>query len=80
MIDCDIIDNQLTLKRIQKTPNGGYEEIPDDHIASNDIKDGNVNKVSTVTTELYKKNVQIILKNTVEPHSLKILTPKDCIK
>lgn len=77
--DCNIVDNQLTLKRRQKNEAGEYREIEDDHIASNDIQDGNVNRIHTVTTEVYKKIVQIVLKNTVNPDSIKILTPKEVI-
>ena len=79
VINCDIVDNQLTLERVQKNTNGEYEQIEDDHIASNDIQDGNVNRVNTVSMENYGKTVQIILKNTVELSSLKILTPKEVI-
>ena len=79
VIDCSITGNQLTLKRMRKEEEGKYKEIEDDHIASNDIQNGNVNKVSTVTQDVYKKTVQIILKNTVNPHTIKLMTPKEVI-
>lgn len=79
VVNCNIVDNQLTLNRVQKNENGEYEKVEDDHIASNDIKNDNVNRINTVSLEKYKKTVQIILKNTVELGSLKILTPKEVI-
>ena len=79
IVDCSIVDNQITLKRIQMDENGEYKYIEDDHIASNDIQDKNVTKVNTVNFDIYKKIVQLVLKNTTQPHSLKIMTPKEVI-
>ena len=80
--DCRIVDNQITLKRIkmyEKDERRIIESIEDDHIASKDIKDRNVNRVSVISKDIYKKVVQLVLKNTTEPHSLKIMTPKEVI-
>lgn len=79
IVDCDIVDNQITLKRIQMNEEGEYTFIEDDHIASSDIQDKNVTKVNTVNLDIYKKTVQLVLKNTIEPYSLKIMTPKEVI-
>lgn len=79
VVDCSIVDNQLTLKRIKKEADNKYKEIEDDHIASNDIQNENVNRINTVTQEKYKKTVQIVLKNTINTNSLKVLTPKEVI-
>lgn len=79
IVDCEIVDNQITLKRIQMDEEGKYTFIEDDHIASSDIQDKNVTKVNTVNLDVYKKIVQLVLKNTTEPHSLKIMTPKEVI-
>lgn len=79
IVDCSILDNQITLKRIEMNKDGAYQDITDDHITSKDIRDGNVNRVNTISTDTYKKAVQLVLKNTVEPHSLKIMTPKEVI-
>lgn len=80
--NCRIVDNQITLERIkmyEKNDKIIMESIEDDHIASKDIKDGNVNRVSVISKDIYKKVVQLVLKNTTEPHSLKIMTPKEVI-
>lgn len=79
IIDCDVVDNQITLKRIQISENGGYQFIEDDHIASSDIQDKNVTKVNIINKDIYKKTVQLILKNTVNTNSIKIMTPKEVI-
>ncbi len=79
IVDCSIVDNQIALKRIQMNENGEYKYMEDDHIASNDIQDKNVTKVNTVNIDVYKKIVQLVLKNTTEPHSLKVMAPKEVI-
>lgn len=79
IVDCSILNNQITLNRVEVGRDGNYNRIQDDHIASKDIKDGNVNKVNTVAIDVYKKIVQLVLKNTTQPNSLKIMTPKEVI-
>ena len=79
VVGCSINENQITLSRIRKTADGNYIKMEDDHIASNDIKDGNVNRIHVVSLDKYKKIVQIVLKNTVNPKSLKLMTPKEVI-
>ena len=79
VIGCNIIDNQITLNRIRKTGDDSYVQIEDDHIASNDITDGNVNRINMVSQDIYKKIVQIVMKNTVNLSSLKFMTTKEVI-
>lgn len=79
IVSCNIVDNQITLKRISILENGQYKFIQDDHIASSDIQDKNVTKVSVINKDIYKKVVQLVLKNTVSPNSMKIMTPREVI-
>ena len=79
VVGCNIIDNQITLNRIRKTGDDTYVQMEDDHIASNDITDGNVNRINTVSLDIYKKIVQIVMKNTVNLSSLKFMTTKEVI-
>ena len=79
IVDCNIIDNQIALKRIKISEGGEYSTIEDDHIASSDIQNKNVTKVNTLNNDIYKKTVQLILKNTVNISSMKIMTPKEVI-
>lgn len=77
--DCTIEDNQITLSRIMETEEGDYKVIEDDQIASNDVGESEVNQINTVAVETYKTIVQILLKNQVESHTLKVLTPREVI-
>ena len=79
VVGCNIVDNQITLKRIRKTGEDTYVQMEDDHIASNDVKDGNVNRINMVSADVYKKIVQIVMKNTVNLSSLKFMTTKEVI-
>ena len=79
IVDCSIADNQITLKRIFMNEDAEYKYVEDDHIASSDIENKNITKVSTVNLEVYKKVVQLILKNTTDPHTLKFKNPKEVI-
>lgn len=79
IVGCEIADNQITLNRITIEPNGSYKAIADDHIASKDIQDGNVNRINVLAIDTYKKVVQIVLKYTTDSHSLKIMSPKEVI-
>ena len=74
-----LTDEELFIISLEKNEKKIIESIEDDHIASKEIKDGNVNRVSVVSKDIYKKVVQLVLKNTTQPHSLKILTPKEVI-
>ena len=79
VVGCTIMDNQITLNRIQREKEDQFVNIEDDHIASSDLKDGNVNRVRVAALDIYKNIVQIVLKNTVDQYSLKIMTPKEVI-
>lgn len=79
VVGCNIVDNQITLNRIRKTGDNSYVKIEDDHIASNDIADGNVNHINMVSSDIYKNTVQIVMKNTVNLSSLKFMTTKEVI-
>ena len=79
IVGCNIVDNQITLQRISISEAGQYKFIQDDHIASSDIQDKNVTKVSVISKDIYKKAVQLILKNTVNLSAMKIMTPREVI-
>lgn len=79
IVDCSIADNQIALKRILMNEDGEYKYTEDDQIASSDIQNKNITKVNTVNLDVYKKTIQLILKNTTDSHSLKIMNPKEVI-
>lgn len=74
-----VADNQITLKRVQKKENGGYEEITDDQIVSAEVAESTVNSIETVAIDIYEKITRIVLKDEVEKSSLKFLTPKEVL-
>lgn len=79
IVDCNIVDNQITLKRILMNEDTKYKYAEDDHIASSEEQDKNVTKVTTTTIDVYKKIVQLVLKNTTDNRSLKFMNPKEVI-
>ena len=79
IVDYSIIDNQISLKRVQREESGEYKYIENDHIASSDMLNKNVTKVGTVNLDIYKKTIQLILKNTTNPSSIKIMNSKEVI-
>lgn len=79
IVDYGIMDNQISLKRVQREENGEYKYMENDHIASSDIQNKNVTKVGTVNLDIYKKTIQLILKNTTNPNSMKIMNSKEVI-
>lgn len=74
-----VADNQITLKRVQKKEDGGYEEIGDDQIVSAEVTENTVNSIETVVIDVYEKITRIVLKDEVEKASLKFLTPKEVL-
>lgn len=54
-----------------------YKMISDDQIMNTITEEEGNNKVEVVAIEAYEKIVQIAIKNTIEPKSLKFLTPKE---
>ncbi len=77
--DCIIEENQITLERVEKLENGEYRLIADDHISSSDPEDGNINRISTATLEVYGTIIQITLKSPADTQTLKVLTPREVI-
>lgn len=54
-----------------------YELISDDQIVNTVAEEEGNNKVEVVATEEFEKIIQIATKNTINPKSLKFLTPKE---
>ncbi len=74
--DCEINQNQMTLKRVSINENGEFESILDDQITNNEIISEGKNKISRVATEKYKKITQIAVNGNIDAKGLKVLTPK----
>ncbi len=76
---CSIENNQITLHRVSKNEDGGYEPAEDTQITNKVIAAGNSNKIEVVATEKYEKLVQIAVKQEVDSTAIKLLTPKEVL-
>lgn len=77
--DCSIEENQITLHRITRTENGGYEPAEDMQITNKAADIGNSNVIEVVATEKLEKIVQIAIKQEVDPAAVKLLTPREVL-
>ena len=75
----NVEDNQISLKRVEKAGEGGYEEIPDDQIMNAEPAENTLNSVETVVIEIYERVAQIALKKDIRDSSMKLLTPKEVL-
>lgn len=76
---CTIQGNQITLTRVEREEDGGYRQIGDDQIMNSEGADMGKNTVEVINAGIYEKQVQIVLKETVDTKGLKILTPKEVL-
>lgn len=75
-----INDNQLTLKRVEKTgESAAFKEIADDQITSNTEVEVGTNKATLVATDLFEKIWQIELKKEIETKGMKFHTPQEVL-
>lgn len=78
VIGCEITDNMITLKRVEKSGEG-YQEITNDQIMNNHLEESGYNTLETVATQNYEKIVQISLKTQIPDKSIKVMTPKEVL-
>lgn len=76
---CTIQDNQISLSLIQRQEDGSYLSIEGDQITNNEAEETRKNVVEIINAGIYQKQVQIVLKNSVDTRSLKVLTPKEVL-
>ncbi len=74
-----ITDNQVSLKRVRKTPEGEYIDIYDDQITYNESTAIGKNSVKKVATDVFENIYQVELKKNIDSKSLKFLTPKEVL-
>jgi len=77
--DCVINGNQISMTRVSRDENGNYFAINDDQIMSSEAVENGKNAVEVINAGIYEKQVQIVLKETVEKKELKVLTPKEVL-
>lgn len=76
---CSITENQITLERIQKTEEGEYRELEEDHIMNNMEVEEKKNKIVTVNIDKYERYVQIQVSKVIDSKNIQILTPKEIV-
>lgn len=77
--DCHVGSNQITLKCLERSENGTYHEIPDEHITNNVVAAAAKNTVVATDIDVYKRYVQIKVRKTIDTKSIKILHPKEVV-
>lgn len=77
--DCVMVDNQITLTRVERKEDGRYKNIIDDHIMDNTEETEGKNKVVTADIDKYERYVQLQVKKTIDSKTIKILTPKEVV-
>lgn len=79
VVGAEISDNLITLSRLEKNENGGYNEVVNDQIVNNVVEESGYNSSEVVVTQTYEKIVQLVLKNTIEVKQLKHTKPLEVL-
>jgi hypothetical protein len=80
ILDLDIIDNQINLERVtwnERTET--YEEASDDQIVNNASVVTGENTIEEVVSEVYKKQVQLVINEKIDEKQLLFSTPKEVL-
>ena len=77
---CQVKDNQITLKRVQREEETGlYRDISDDQIMNSKEETVGKNLVEAVVTENLETVVQVRVKADIDTEQLQLLTPKEIL-
>ena len=76
-VACQIEDNQITLERVTRLENGTYAGAAPEHIMNNEEQDEGKNRLVTVVVDVYERISQIQVKNTIDTHTIQVLTPRE---
>lgn len=77
--DCVMVDNQITMSRVEKTEKGDYKNIIDDHIMDNTEEVEGKNKIVAAAIDKYQRYIQLQVKKNIDGKTIKILTPKEVV-
>ena len=77
--DCHVDDNQMILDRLERLESGEYRETAQDHIMNNAESGTNRNEIVTVDIDVYKRYVEIQIRNTIDSKTFQVLTPKEIV-
>lgn len=79
IVECEMADNQITLKRVMQDETSRLAETSDDYIVNNAEADEGKNKILVVAIDVYERIVQIDLRNDINVKNLQKLTPKEVV-
>ena len=75
-ISCNINGNQMDLKRIKKSDDGGYDDAGDDQIMDTDKETAGSNSVISTTSETLGEVTAIHVKKVIDGRTMKHLSPQ----
>ena len=79
VVEGTIIDNQISLKRVERRTDGSFVSIHDDQITNNESRENGKNRIVYAVTDMFEKIAQIELKGNIDAKTLKFLTPKEVL-
>lgn len=77
--ECVVVDNQITLQRVQRLETGEYQDITQDQIMNNTEQSTGKNVIVTADIDIYERYVQIQTRSAIDSKTIKILTPKEVV-
>lgn len=79
VIDCSVEDNQITLERVERGPEGVYVEAGQDHIMNSVESTSGKYLIVAPSIETYERYVQIQTRTAIDSKTIQILTPKEVV-
>ncbi len=79
VMECRIVDNQITLTRQRRTESGLYVSAEDDQIMDNTEAETGRNVIVTADIDVYERYVEIQTRAAIDRKSMMILTPKEVV-
>ena len=77
--DCSVEDNQITLERVHRLPEGNYVEASPDHIMNSVENENRKYLIVAPSIETYERYVQIQTRKEIDSKTIQILTPKEVV-
>lgn len=79
VVDCSVAGNQITLDRVLRLEDGSYKETTQDYIMTNEEVAAGKNNLVVASTDIYKKYVQIQVRQTIDAKNLQVRSPKEVV-
>lgn len=76
---CSVEDNQITLERVERKPEGVYVEAEQDHIMNSVESTSGKYLIVAPSIETYERYVQIQTRMAIDSKTIQILTPKEVV-